>query len=82
MAITCIDIFNHVMPLPYLDAVKQHANDPGIVTGNHRGADRERLGGTDDHSRQPQTRPSDCALRTPDYPNAGFPSSRDQRAKA
>ena len=31
MASTCIDIFNHVMPLPYLDAVKQHANDPGIV---------------------------------------------------
>jgi len=26
-----IDIFNHVMPLPYLDMMKQHLKDPGIL---------------------------------------------------
>ena len=26
-----IDIFNHVMPVPYLDMMKQHLKDPGIL---------------------------------------------------
>jgi predicted TIM-barrel fold metal-dependent hydrolase len=26
-----IDIFNHVMPLKYLDMMKQHSRDPGII---------------------------------------------------
>ncbi|OGA16920.1 MAG: amidohydrolase [Betaproteobacteria bacterium RIFCSPLOWO2_02_FULL_63_19] len=26
-----IDIFNHVMPVPYLEMMKQHSKDPGIV---------------------------------------------------
>jgi uncharacterized protein len=26
-----IDIFNHVMPLPYLDMMKQHLKDQGIL---------------------------------------------------
>src|SRR5262245_39224543 len=26
-----IDIFNHVMPSAYLEALKQHSRDPGIV---------------------------------------------------
>src|SRR5258705_12148732 len=26
-----IDIYNHVMPTPYLEAMKQHLKDPGIL---------------------------------------------------
>ena len=26
-----IDIFNHVMPVRYLDLVKQHSKEPGMV---------------------------------------------------
>ncbi|MES2187793.1 MAG: amidohydrolase family protein [Pseudomonadota bacterium] len=26
-----IDIYNHVMPLPYLEAVKQHGKEPGMI---------------------------------------------------
>ena len=26
-----IDIYNHVVPMPYLDMAKQHSKDPGIV---------------------------------------------------
>ena len=26
-----IDIFNHVMPVPYLDMMKQHLKDQGIL---------------------------------------------------
>ncbi|MGH7090903.1 MAG: amidohydrolase family protein, partial [Stellaceae bacterium] len=31
MAQSRIDIFNHVMPLAYLEALKRHSRDPGIV---------------------------------------------------